>query len=53
MTAGSHEVTTYDLFGAPGVSALFSFMLSPKAANFAEHEVDFHLPRNTALLRLE
>lgn len=51
MIAGSHEVTTCDLFGAPGVSALFSFILSP--ASFAEHEDDFHLLRNTELLRLE
>lgn len=53
MIAGSHEVTTCDLFGAPGVSALFSFILSPAAASFAEHEDDFHLLRNTELLRLE
>lgn len=53
MTAGSHEVTTCDLFCTPGVSALFSFILAPAAVNFAEHEDDFHLLRNTELLRLE
>lgn len=42
MTEGWHQVTTFDLIRAPGVSALFCFIFPPAAISF-ERVDDFYL----------